>query len=54
VEVWQDPKLVREGHDPPLEKAVQVALDRLKRNPPPRHPKPPYRDYHPRLPKVAE
>jgi len=54
VEVWQDPKLVREGHDPQLEKAVQVALDLLKKNPPPTYPKPPYPDFHPRLPNVVE
>ncbi len=54
VEVWQDPKLVREGHDPQLEKAVQVALDLLKKTPPPTYPKPPYPDFHPRLPKVVE
>jgi len=33
VEVEMDPKLVRQGHDPQLEKAVDVALDRLKKNP---------------------
>jgi tricorn protease len=54
VEVWQDPKLVHEGHDPQLERAVQVALDLLKKNPPPTYPKPPYPDFHPRLPKVVE
>jgi len=45
---------VREGHDPQLEKAVQVALDLLKKTPPPTYPKPPYPDFHPRLPKVVE
>jgi len=54
VEVWQDPKLVREGHDPQLEKAVEVALDLLKKNPPPTYAKPAYPDYHPRLPKATE
>jgi tricorn protease len=54
VEVWQDPKLVREGHDPQLEKAVEVALDLLKKNPPATYPKPAYPDYHPHLPKVGE
>ena len=33
IEVEMDPKLVRQGHDPQLEKAVDVALDRLKKNP---------------------
>jgi len=32
-EVEMDPKLVRQGHDPQLEKGVEVALDRLKKNP---------------------
>jgi hypothetical protein len=27
---WQDAKLVIEGHDPQLEKAVEVALELLK------------------------
>ena len=32
-EVEMNPKLVREGHDPQLEKAVEVALEQLKKNP---------------------
>jgi len=40
IEVELDPKLVREGHDPQLEKAVEVVLDALKKNPPPTYPKP--------------
>jgi tricorn protease len=35
VEVEQDPALVRKGRDPQLEKAVEVALEELKKNPPP-------------------
>ena len=50
VTVWQDPKLVREGHDPQLEKAVQVVMEKLKENPPPHYQRPPYPDYHPVLP----
>ncbi|MDQ2710980.1 MAG: hypothetical protein M3Y24_01890 [Acidobacteriota bacterium] len=34
IEIDQDPKLVREGHDPQLERAVAVAFDELKKNPP--------------------
>jgi tricorn protease len=46
-EVEQDPKLVNEGHDPQLEKAVSLALDELKKNPPPATPEhPTYPDYH--------
>lgn len=49
IEVWQDPKLVREGHDPQLEKAVAVALEQLKEHPLPQYPKPPYPNHHPHL-----
>jgi tricorn protease len=41
-----DPKLVREGHDPQLEKAVEVVLDLLRKNPTPTYPRPPYPNYH--------
>ena len=50
VEVELDPKLVREGHDPQLERAVQVVLDLLKEHPLPTYPKPPYPNYHDTLP----
>jgi tricorn protease len=50
VEVELDPKLVREGHDPQLERAVEVVLDLLKKNPLPSYPKPPYPNYHDLLP----
>jgi len=46
VEVMQDPKAVREGHDPQLEKTVEILLEELKKNPVPEHRKPPYPDYH--------
>jgi tricorn protease len=52
IEVDQDPALVRQGHDPQLERAVAVILDLLKTNPPPRFPRPPYPDYKQRLPKT--
>jgi tricorn protease len=45
-----DPKLVREGHDPQLEKAVEVVMELLKKNPPPKFVRPPYPDYHQHLP----
>jgi tricorn protease len=51
VEVEQDPALVRKGHDPQLEKAVALALERLSTNPPPKLQRPPYPDYKQRLPK---
>jgi tricorn protease len=50
VEVEQDPALVRQGHDPQLERAVQLALDALAKNPPPKLARPAYPDYGPRLP----
>jgi tricorn protease len=34
IEVEQDPELVRQGHDPQLEKAIQVVLADLDKNPP--------------------
>ncbi|MGH8371632.1 MAG: S41 family peptidase [Gammaproteobacteria bacterium] len=50
IEVWQDPKLIREGHDPQLEKAVQVLMQDLKQHPAPTYVQPPYPDYKPHLP----
>ena len=50
IEVIQDPKLVRQGHDPQLEKAVAVALGLLAKNPPATYPRPPYPNYHQKLP----
>jgi tricorn protease len=40
IEVEQDPALVRQGHDPQLEKAVAVALEALAHQPPPTFQKP--------------
>jgi tricorn protease len=50
ITVWQDPKLVREGHDPQLEAGVREALALLKAHPIPTFPKPAYPDFHPKLP----
>jgi tricorn protease len=50
LEVELDPKLVRQGHDPQLEKAVEVTMEALKKNPPPAYKKPAYPNYHPHLP----
>jgi tricorn protease len=44
--VDQDPKAVSEGHDPQLEKAVALALDALKANPPAEPHRPAYPNYH--------
>jgi tricorn protease len=46
VEVELDPKLVREGHDPQLEKAVAVALEELKEHPGPQPKRPVYPNYN--------
>jgi tricorn protease len=54
VEVEQDPALVRQGHDPQLERAVAVALEELKTAPSLAFPSPPYPDRKPVLPATAE
>jgi tricorn protease len=46
IEVELDPRAVRAGHDPQLERAVALALDAMAKNPPPRHKRPAYPDYH--------
>lgn len=51
-EIDQDPKLVREGKDPQLEKAIQVEMELLQKQPPPHYPQPAYPNYHPHLPAV--
>jgi tricorn protease len=50
IEVLHDPKLVRQGRDPQLEKAVEVVLEALKKNPPKDYAIPPYPKYPPRWP----
>jgi len=50
VEVDQDPKLVRAGHDPQLERAVAVTMDLLEKNPPKTFKRPEYPNYHPEFP----
>ena len=42
IEVDQTPAQVIAGHDPQLEKAIDVILEELKKNPPPAHRRPPY------------
>jgi tricorn protease len=46
IEVEMDPKAVREGHDPQLEKAVEWLLDSLKKNPLPKHQRPAFPNYY--------
>jgi tricorn protease len=45
-EVEQDPALMRKGHDPQLEKAVEVVLEELKKSPPPKLRRPAFPNYH--------
>jgi tricorn protease len=46
IEVEFDPKAWRAGRDPQLEKAVEVVLDALKKNPPKQPKRPAYPNYH--------
>jgi tricorn protease len=46
VTVEEDPRSVADGHDPQLERAVQIVLDELKKNPPQQFARPPYPNYH--------
>ncbi len=46
VEVELDPQAMREGHDLQLERAVQLLLSDLAKNPLPTYNKPPYPNYH--------
>ncbi len=45
IEVELDPEAVRQGRDPQLEKAIEVVMAELKRNPPPRPRRPAYPNY---------
>ncbi|WP_422927749.1 S41 family peptidase [Singulisphaera sp. PoT] len=46
IDIEQDPKAVREGHDPQLEKAVEVVLEELKKSTPLKRNRPAYPNYH--------
>jgi tricorn protease len=54
VTVWQDPKLMRAGHDPQLERAVQIALQQLAAHPLPQYQRAPWLNYHPKLPPLPQ
>ncbi len=54
VTVWQDPRLIREGHDPQLERGIAIAIRELEQHPPARYTRPSWRDYHPVLPPLPE
>ncbi|MCL4808031.1 MAG: protease, partial [Thermoanaerobaculia bacterium] len=53
VGVEEDPALVRQGKEPQLDRAVELALEALAKNPPVKLKRPAYPDYGPRLPKRA-
>ena len=46
VEVELDPQLVRQGKDPQLEKAIEIVMDDLAKNPLPKPKRPAYPNYH--------
>ncbi len=46
IEIEMDPKAWREGRDPQLEKAVEVLMTALKKNPPKKTPRPAFPNYH--------
>ena len=46
IEVEMDPKAWREGHDPQLEKAIEVVLSELKKNPHKPTKRPAFPNYH--------
>ena len=46
IEVEMDPKAWRMGQDPQLEKAVEVVMEALRKNPPKKHVRPDYPNYH--------
>ena len=46
IEIELDPKSVREGHDPQLEKAVHVVMAELETSPVPQPKRPSYPNYH--------
>jgi tricorn protease len=45
IVVDQDPALVRQGHDPQLEKAIEVVTQELRDNPPPQPKRPSFPNY---------
>jgi tricorn protease len=46
IEVEEDPALVRKGRDPQLEKAVEIVLEEMKKNPPPTFRRPKFPNHH--------
>jgi tricorn protease len=54
LEVEQNPALMSQGLDPQLEKAIQVVMDLLAKQPPATHKRAPIPDYKPVLPDSAQ
>ena len=54
VTVWEDPQLVRQGHDPQLERAVAIAVQQLEAHPLPHYERAPWLNYHPHLPPMPK
>jgi tricorn protease len=50
IEVEHDPELVRQGKDPQLEKAIEVVLAELEKNPAPKPKRPAFPNYHGKRP----
>jgi tricorn protease len=46
IEVEYDPQAVRAGHDPQLEKAIEVVVEALKKSPRAQPKRPAYPNYH--------
>jgi tricorn protease len=46
IDIEYDPQAWRAGRDPQLEKAVEVVMDALKKNPMPKPARPAYPNYH--------
>ena len=46
IEVEHDPKLVRQGKDPQLDKAIEIVMEGLAKNPLTKPKRPAYPDYH--------
>jgi tricorn protease len=46
LDVELDPAEWRKGHDTQLDRAIQVVLELMEKNPPKEYPRPPYPNYH--------
>jgi tricorn protease len=53
IEIDVDPKAWRQGRDPQLEKAVEVVLEALRKNPPKQPKRPAYPNYHDAVPRTG-